>query len=153
MEKLRYHKVIIMTDADVDGSHIRTLILTLFYRYMLPIIQQGYLYIAQPPLYLISRGKRERYAWDERERAAVSRELVGDAKQDKVNVQRYKGLGEMNPEQLWETTMNPEKRMMKQVFVESAAAADRLFSVLMGDDVLPRKQFIEANAAYARLDV
>ena len=152
-EKLRYHKIIIMTDADVDGSHIRTLILTLFYRYMLPLIQQGFLYIAQPPLYSISRGKKGRYAWSEKERERVVEELSGGGKRESIHVQRYKGLGEMNPEQLWETTMNPEARVMKRVVVASAAEADRLFSVLMGDDVLPRKQFIEANATYARLDV
>ena len=152
IEKLRYHKVIIMTDADVDGSHIRTLLLTLFYRYMLPIIQHGYLYIAQPPLYLISRGKKSRYAWSEKEREEVTEAIAG-VKQENVHVQRYKGLGEMNPDQLWETTMDPAARTIKQVVVESAAGADRLFSILMGDDVLPRKNFIEANATYARLDV
>lgn len=150
MEKLRYHKVIIMTDADVDGSHIRTLILTFFFRYMRELIEKGYLYIALPPFYLLKKGKQQRYVWTEEERERVIRELAGD-KEDSVSIQRYKGLGEMNPEQLWSTTMNPENRSLKQVTIESAAEADHLFSMLMGDEVAPRREFIEKNARYAKL--
>ncbi|SMD32511.1 DNA gyrase subunit B [Reichenbachiella faecimaris] len=153
MEKLRYHKVIIMTDADIDGSHIRTLILTFFFRYMRDLIDNGYLYIALPPLYLLKKGKQERYAWSEDDRERVTKELAGDGKEDAVGLQRYKGLGEMNPEQLWTTTMNPEHRSLKQVTIESAAEADHLFSVLMGDEVAPRREFIEKNAKYAKVDV
>ncbi|WMJ74497.1 DNA topoisomerase (ATP-hydrolyzing) subunit B [Cytophagaceae bacterium ABcell3] len=153
LEKLRYHKIIIMTDADVDGSHIRTLILTLFFRYMRPLVDLGYLYIALPPLYLVKKGKEERYCWDEEQRVAAIKELAKDGKEENVNVQRYKGLGEMNPEQLWTTTMNPETRGLKQVSVESAAEADHLFSMLMGDEVGPRRDFIEKNAKYAKVDV
>ncbi|MEP5612922.1 MAG: toprim domain-containing protein, partial [Cyclobacteriaceae bacterium] len=153
MEKLRYHKVIIMTDADIDGSHIRTLILTFFFRYMRPLIEHGYLYIALPPLYLIKKGKQERYAWSEEDRERVVKEMVPDGKEDSVNLQRYKGLGEMNPEQLWTTTMDPEHRSLKQVTIESAAEADHLFSMLMGDEVAPRREFIEKNAKYAKVDV
>ncbi|UXP31123.1 DNA topoisomerase (ATP-hydrolyzing) subunit B [Reichenbachiella agarivorans] len=153
MEKLRYHKIIIMTDADIDGSHIRTLILTFFFRYMKSLIDNGYLYIALPPLYLLKKGKQERYAWSEDDRARVAKELAGDGKEDSVGLQRYKGLGEMNPEQLWTTTMNPEFRSLKQVTIESAAEADHLFSVLMGDEVAPRRDFIEKNAKYAKVDV
>lgn len=152
LTKLRYHKIIIMTDADVDGSHIRTLILTFFFRYMRDLIENGYVYIALPPLYLIKKGKEERYCWTEEERARIVQELSG-GKEDSVNIQRYKGLGEMNPEQLWETTMNPEKRSLKQVSIESAAEADHLFSMLMGDEVAPRREFIEKNAKYARVDI
>lgn len=152
MTKLRYHKVIIMTDADVDGSHIRTLILTFFFRYMRGLIENGYIYIAQPPLYLVKKGKTERYCWTEEERNAIVKEL-GEGKEDSVGVQRYKGLGEMNPEQLWTTTMDPSKRTLKQVSIESAAEADHLFSMLMGDEVAPRREFIEKNAKYARVDV
>jgi DNA gyrase subunit B len=152
MTKLRYHKVIIMTDADVDGSHIRTLILTFFFRYMRGLIENGFVYIAQPPLYLVKKGKQERYCWNEEERNAIIKELA-DGKEDSVGVQRYKGLGEMNPEQLWTTTMDPEKRTLKQVSIESAAEADHLFSMLMGDEVAPRREFIEKNAKYARVDV
>jgi len=152
MTKLRYHKVIIMTDADVDGSHIRTLILTFFYRYMRALIENGYIYIALPPLYLVKRGKQERYCWTEEERNAIVQEL-GEGKEDSVSIQRYKGLGEMNPEQLWTTTMDPSKRTLKQVSIESAAEADHLFSMLMGDEVAPRRDFIEKNARYARVDV
>jgi DNA gyrase subunit B len=150
--KLRYHKVIIMTDADVDGSHIRTLILTFFFRYMRELIEQGYVYIALPPLYLVKKGKEERYCWTEEERAIFVKEL-GAGKEDSVGVQRYKGLGEMNPEQLWSTTMDPAKRSLKQVSIESAAEADHLFSMLMGDEVAPRREFIEKNAKYARIDI
>ena len=153
LEKLRYHKIIIMTDADVDGSHIRTLILTFFFRYMKSLIEKGYLYIALPPLYLIKKGKTERYAWSEDDRARVIQEIAGDGKEDSVNVQRYKGLGEMNPEQLWTTTMDPEHRSLKQVTIESAAEADHLFTMLMGDEVAPRRDFIEKNAKYAKVDV
>lgn len=153
MEKLRYHKIIIMTDADIDGSHIRTLILTFFFRYMRDLIDNGYLYIALPPLYLLKKGKQERYAWSEDDRERVTKELAGDGKEDAVGLQRYKGLGEMNPEQLWTTTMNPEFRSLKQVTIESAAEADHLFSVLMGDEVAPRREFIEKNAKYAKVDV
>jgi DNA gyrase subunit B len=152
MSKLRYHKIIIMTDADVDGSHIRTLILTFFFRYMKGLIENGYVYIAQPPLYQLKKGKIERYCWTEDERIAIIKELA-DGREDSVNIQRYKGLGEMNPEQLWTTTMDPERRTLKQVSIESAAEADHLFSMLMGDEVAPRREFIEKNAKYARIDV
>jgi DNA gyrase subunit B len=152
MEKLRYHKIIIMTDADVDGSHIRTLILTFFFRYMKDLIDSGYIYIAQPPLYLVKKGKEERYCWTEPQREQAVREISG-GKEDSVYIQRYKGLGEMNPEQLWETTMNPENRSLKQVGIESAPESDHLFSMLMGDEVAPRRDFIERNAKYARVDV
>ncbi|MEJ1238174.1 DNA topoisomerase (ATP-hydrolyzing) subunit B [Chryseolinea sp. T2] len=152
MTKLRYHKIIIMTDADVDGSHIRTLILTFFFRYMRDLIENGYVYIALPPLYLIKKGKEERYCWTEEERERIVQQLAG-GKEDSVNIQRYKGLGEMNPEQLWTTTMDPERRSLKQVSIESAAEADHLFSMLMGDEVAPRREFIEKNAKYARVDI
>ncbi|HTE30182.1 MAG TPA: DNA topoisomerase (ATP-hydrolyzing) subunit B [Chryseolinea sp.] len=152
MNKLRYHKVIIMTDADVDGSHIRTLILTFFFRYMRDLIESGYVYIALPPLYLIKKGKEERYCWTEEERENIVKEL-GAGKEDSVGIQRYKGLGEMNPEQLWSTTMDPSKRSLKLVSIESAAEADHLFSMLMGDEVAPRREFIEKNAKYARIDI
>lgn len=153
LSKLRYHKVIIMTDADVDGSHIRTLILTFFFRYMRQLIEQGYIYIALPPLYLLKKGKEERYCWTEEERTELVKEMAKDGKEDQVGIQRYKGLGEMNPEQLWKTTMNPELRSLKQVSIESAAEADHLFSMLMGDEVAPRREFIEKNAKYARVDI
>jgi len=150
--KLRYHKLIIMTDADVDGSHIATLILTFIYRYMKEMVEQGYVYIAQPPLYLVKKGKDQSYAWNEEQRKAwVTR--LGGGKEDSVTVQRYKGLGEMNSDQLWDTTMNPETRTLKQVTIESAAEADRIFSMLMGDEVAPRRDFIESHAKYAKLDV
>ena len=152
LNKLRYHKVIIMTDADVDGSHIRTLILTFFFRYMRDLIEKGYVYIALPPLYLVKKGKEERYCWTEEERDAFVKQL-GMGKDDSVGVQRYKGLGEMNPEQLWTTTMDPSQRSLKIVSIESAAEADHLFSMLMGDEVAPRREFIEKNAKYARIDV
>ncbi len=150
--KLRYHKIIIMTDADVDGSHIATLILTFIYRYMKELVEQGYVYIAQPPLYLVKKGKEQAYAWNEEQRKVHTERLSG-GKEDSVNVQRYKGLGEMNATQLWETTMNPDTRTLKQVTIESAAEADRIFSMLMGDEVAPRREFIESHAKYARLDV
>ncbi len=153
INKLRYHKIIIMTDADVDGSHIRTLILTFFFRYMRELIEKGYVYIALPPLYLLKRGKNERYAWSEADRENTVKDMVGDGNEDKISIQRYKGLGEMNPEQLWTTTMNPEHRSLKLVTIESAAEADHLFSMLMGDEVAPRRDFIEKNARYANVDV
>jgi DNA gyrase subunit B len=150
--KLRYHKVIIMTDADVDGSHIATLILTFIYRYMAALVEQGHIYIAQPPLYQVKKGKDSVYAWTEDQRR-LQIEKLGNGKEDSVSVQRYKGLGEMNASQLWETTMNPSTRTLKQVTIESAAEADRIFSMLMGDEVAPRREFIESHAKYARLDV
>ncbi len=153
LDKLRYHKIIIMTDADVDGSHIRTLILTLFYRNMKALIDNGYIYIAQPPLYLVKKGKEERYCWTEAQREAAVKELAGSGREENVGVQRYKGLGEMNAEQLWSTTMNPDSRTLKIVTVESAADADHVFSTLMGDEVAPRRDFIERNAKYARVDI
>jgi DNA gyrase subunit B len=152
-DKLRYHKVVIMTDADVDGSHIRTLILTFFFRYMRVLIEKGYLYIALPPLYLVKRGSEARYCWTEEEREATAKTLAPDGRVDAVNLQRYKGLGEMNADQLWTTTMDPDKRNLKQVTIASAAEADHLFSTLMGDEVAPRKRFIEKHAKYAKIDV
>jgi DNA gyrase subunit B len=152
LDRIRYHKVIIMTDADVDGSHITTLIMTFFYRHMEDLIKSGYLYIATPPLYLVKKSKQERYCWTEEERLAAVEEF-GKGKDGSVHVQRYKGLGEMNAVQLWETTMNPETRTLRQVTIESAAEADRIFSMLMGDDVPPRREFIESHAKYARIDV
>jgi DNA gyrase subunit B len=150
--KLRYHKLIIMTDADVDGSHIATLILTFVYRYMKELVEQGYVYIAQPPLYLVKKGKDQAYAYNETQRKAHI-ERLGGGKDESVNIQRYKGLGEMNADQLWDTTMNPETRTLKKVTIESAAEADRIFSMLMGDEVAPRREFIESHAKYAKLDV
>jgi len=152
LEKIRYHKVVIMCDADVDGSHIETLIMTFFFRYMTELINRGYLYIATPPLYLIKKGRNESYCWTEEERAAAVEEL-GKGKDGSVNIQRYKGLGEMNAEQLWDTTMSPEGRTLRQVTIESAAEADRIFSMLMGDEVPPRREFIEKHAKYAKIDV
>ena len=149
--KLRYHKLIIMTDADVDGSHIATLILTFIFRYMTELVQNGYVYIAQPPLYLVKRGKDQEYAYSEEQRKALVIKL-GAGKEDAVTIQRYKGLGEMNADQLWETTMDPARRTLKQVTIESAAEADRIFSMLMGDDVAPRREFIETHAKYAKID-
>jgi DNA gyrase subunit B len=153
LDKLRYHKVIIMTDADVDGSHIATLILTFFFRYMNDLIEQGYVYIATPPLYLIKSGKNERYCWTEEEREAIVREFSGVNGDKNVHIQRYKGLGEMNAEQLWDTTMNPAFRTLRQVMIENGTEADRVFSMLMGDDVPPRREFIETHAKYANIDV
>jgi DNA gyrase subunit B len=150
--KLRYHKLIIMTDADVDGSHIATLILTFIFRYMKELVEQGYVYIAQPPLYLVKKGKDQEYAYSEEQRKFLIAK-IGGGKDDSVNTQRYKGLGEMNAEQLWETTMDPARRTLKQVTIESAAEADRIFSMLMGDDVAPRREFIETHAKYAKIDV
>ena len=152
LTKLRYHKIIIMTDADVDGSHIATLILTFFFRYMKELVLQGYVYLAQPPLYLVKKGKEQKYAWDEETRKAAIT-MLGNGKEDTVNVQRYKGLGEMNAEQLWDTTMNPDTRTLKRVTIESMSYADEIFSMLMGDEVPPRRQFIESHAKYAKIDI
>ncbi|HEY8955993.1 DNA topoisomerase (ATP-hydrolyzing) subunit B [Chitinophaga sp.] len=152
LSKLRYHKLIIMTDADVDGSHIATLILTFVFRYMKAMVEQGYVYIAQPPLYLVKKGKEQAYAWTEEQRKEATIRLAAGGKEDSVTIQRYKGLGEMNAEQLWDTTMNPEQRTLKQVTIESAAEADRVFSMLMGDEVPPRRAFIESHAKYAKID-
>jgi len=152
LNRLRYHKVIIMTDADVDGSHIATLILTFFFRYMKEMIELGYIYIATPPFYLIRKGKDERYAWNDEERKQIVAEFSSNGKESGIHIQRYKGLGEMNAEQLWETTMNPEYRKLRQVDIENAAEANRTFSMLMGDEVPPRRAFIEKNAKYANID-
>ena len=151
LEKLRYHKIVIMTDADVDGSHIATLILTFFFRYMKELIENGHVYIATPPLYLIKKGNTQRYCWTEEERQQIVNEL-SNGKEAGLHIQRYKGLGEMNEIQLWDTTMNPENRTLRQVTIENAASADHVFSMLMGDDVAPRRQFIEENATYAKID-
>ena len=147
---LRYHKIIIMTDADVDGSHIDTLIMTFFFRFMREVIEMGYLYIATPPLYLVKKGNKQQYCWTEQQRQQAIEEYGGN--DSKLKVQRYKGLGEMNAEDLWDTTMNPENRTLRQVTIENAAAADYIFSMLMGDDVPPRREFIEKNAKYANID-
>ena len=152
IEKLRYHKVIIMADADVDGSHIRTLLLTFFFRYMTELVEKGHVYIAMPPLYKVSLGKRVEYAFDDAERDRIISEMNAD--ESKINIQRYKGLGEMNPEQLWETTMNPETRNIMQVKLEDAVEADEIFTTLMGEQVEPRRKFIEDNALLvSNLDV
>jgi DNA gyrase subunit B len=151
LSKLRYHKIIIMTDADVDGRHINTLIMTFFFRYMKDLISNGHLYIATPPLYLMKKGKIEEYCWDDKQRREFAEKYAG-GREDSIHIQRYKGLGEMNPDQLWETTMNPENRTLLLVTVEDAAEADRVFSMLMGDDVPPRREFIEQNATYANID-
>ncbi len=153
LDKLRYHKIIIMTDADVDGSHIATLILTFFFRYMKELIENGYVYIATPPLYLIKKGQEERYCWSEEERVLIVKELAPNGNESSVHIQRYKGLGEMNAEQLWSTTMDPEFRTLRQVTIENGTEADRIFSMLMGDEVPPRREFIEKNAKYANIDV
>ncbi len=152
MTGLRYYKVIIMCDADVDGSHIQTLIMTFFFRHMRELIDGGHLYIATPPLYQVKKGTQSKYCWSEEEREAAVQEMKGAGKETNVHVQRYKGLGEMNAEQLWDTTMNPEFRTLRQVSVESAVEADHIFSILMGDEVPPRREFIEKNAKYARID-
>jgi DNA gyrase subunit B len=152
LEKLRYHKVIIMCDADVDGSHIETLILTFFFRFMKELIEKGYIYIATPPLYQVKKGKKSAYAWDDNQRDRLIMEMKGGGNESGVTVQRYKGLGEMNAEQLWETTMNPEFRTLRQVQIENAIECDRTFSMLMGDEVPPRRAFIEKNAKYANID-
>jgi len=151
IEKLRYHKVIIMTDADVDGSHIATLIMTFFFRFMTDLIKNGYIYIATPPLYLIKKGKNQQYCWNEDQRQSLVEEW-GGGNEGGLHIQRYKGLGEMNAEQLWDTTMNPENRTLRQVTIENAAEADHIFSMLMGDDVPPRREFIETHAKYAKID-
>lgn len=151
--KLRYHKIIIMTDADVDGSHIATLILTFFFRYMKELIENGYIYIATPPLYLVKKGSTERYCWNEEERLKLISELSKDGTEKGIHIQRYKGLGEMNAEQLWSTTMNPQFRTLRQVTIENGSEADRVFSMLMGDEVPPRRDFIERNAKYANIDI
>ncbi len=148
LSKVRYHKVVIMCDADVDGSHIATLILTFFFRYMREMVEQGYIYIATPPLYLVKKGQKKEYAWDDNQRDLIAQKLGGS-----VNIQRYKGLGEMNASQLWDTTMNPEFRTLRQVVIDSPTEADRVFSMLMGDEVPPRRDFIERNAKYANIDV
>jgi DNA gyrase subunit B len=147
LTKLRYHKVVIMTDADVDGSHIATLILTFFFRYMKELIEEGYVYIATPPLYLVKKGKKREYAWDDNQRERISLQMGGG-----TTIQRYKGLGEMNAEQLWDTTLNPEFRTLRQVTIDNGTEADRVFSMLMGEDVPPRREFIEKNAKYANVD-
>ena len=147
LEKLRYHKVIIMCDADVDGSHIETLILTFFFRYMRELVENGHVYIATPPLYLVKKGNKKQYAWSDKERDAITEQFKGSA-----SIQRYKGLGEMNAEQLWDTTMNPEQRTLRQVTIDNATESDRIFSMLMGDEVPPRREFIEKNAVYANID-
>ena len=151
LENLRYHKVVVMTDADIDGSHIATLLLTFFFRFLKPLIEQGYVYIATPPLYLLKKGKEKRYCWEEKQRDKIIDEMKG-GKDVNVIIQRYKGLGEMNASQLWDTTLNPEYRTLKQVTIDNAAEADRVFSMLMGDEVPPRRAFIEANAKYANID-
>lgn len=147
LEKLRYHKVVIMCDADVDGSHIETLILTFFFRYMRELIENGHVYIATPPLYLVKKGSKKRYAWSDQERDEIAESFNGS-----VGIQRYKGLGEMNAEQLWDTTMNPEFRTLRQITIDNATETDRVFSMLMGDEVPPRREFIEKNAVYANID-
>jgi DNA gyrase subunit B len=152
LTKLRYHKIVIMTDADIDGSHIATLILTFFFRYMRGLIEAGYVYIAAPPLYQVKKGKDFEYAWNDEQRDAAVQRLKGAGKEDSVHIQRYKGLGEMNAEQLWETTLNPATRILKKVTIENAAECDRTFSMLMGDEVAPRREFIERNAKYAKID-
>lgn len=153
IDKLRYHKVIIMCDADVDGSHIETLILTFFFRFMKELIEKGCIYIATPPLYQVKKGTKSQYAWDDNQRDRLIQELKGSGSDSSVGVQRYKGLGEMNAEQLWETTMNPEYRTLRQVTIDNAAECDQIFSMLMGEDVPPRREFIERNAKYAKIDV
>ncbi|RWY57404.1 DNA topoisomerase (ATP-hydrolyzing) subunit B [Mucilaginibacter gilvus] len=151
--KLRYHKIVVMTDADVDGSHITTLILTFFFRYMKELIEYGYIYIASPPLYQVKKGKEFEYCWNDEQRDIAVQRLKGQGKEDSVHIQRYKGLGEMNAEQLWDTTMNPANRTLKKVSIENAAECDHTFSMLMGDEVAPRREFIEKNAKYARIDI
>jgi DNA gyrase subunit B len=153
LEKLRYHKVIIMCDADVDGSHIETLILTFFFRFMKELIELGYIYIATPPLYLVKKGQKSEYAWNDDQRDKYIQEMKGSGLESSVGIQRYKGLGEMNATQLWETTMDPEARTLRQVTIDNAAEADQIFSMLMGDEVPPRREFIEKNAKYAKIDV
>ena len=151
-DKLRYHKILLMTDADVDGAHIRTLLLTFFYRHLRPLIENGRLFIALPPLYKAKQGKREQYCWSDETLRQTIEQLQTNGR-GKIVIQRYKGLGEMNPNQLWDTTMDPETRQLKRVTIDDAVAADKIFSTLMGDRVEPRRQFIERNARYATLDV
>jgi DNA gyrase subunit B len=153
LEKLRYHKIIIMTDADVDGSHISTLILTFFFRYMNLLIENGHVYIATPPLYLIKKGNQQKYCWTEDERQKIVQDFSANGKESGIHIQRYKGLGEMNAEQLWGTTMNPATRTLRQVTIDNGLEADRIFSMLMGDDVPSRREFIEKNAKYANIDI
>ena len=154
IEKLRYDKVIIMADADVDGAHIQTLLLTFFFRFMRPLIENGHIYLAKPPLYKLSRGKREEVAFSDEERDRISEELKNGDENARVDISRYKGLGEMNPEELWETTMDPKNRILLKVTLEDAQRASEIFSVLMGDEVEPRRQFIEENAQYVtNLDI
>jgi DNA gyrase subunit B len=154
VKSARYHKIIIMTDADVDGAHIRTLLLTFFFRHMRELIEGGMIYIAQPPLYRVARGKEEHYAYTEEERDGIVQRMQTAKQEKNINVQRYKGLGEMNPDQLWKTTMDPETRTILQVTLDDAVQADSIFSTLMGDDVEPRRKFIEENARYVKnLDV
>ncbi len=150
---LRYHKIVIMCDADVDGCHITTLILTFFFRYMKELVENGHIYIASPPLYLVKKGKEQIYCWTEPQREAAIKEVAKGGNEASVTIQRYKGLGEMNAEQLWETTMNPNTRTLRRVTIESAAEADYIFSMLMGDEVPPRRAFIESHAKFARIDV
>ena len=149
LDKLRYHKVVIMADADVDGSHIRTLLLTFFFRFMRPLIEHGYVYSAVPPLYKLTRGKTTRVAFDDAEREKIAAEMRGDNPNAKIDISRFKGLGEMNPHELWETTMDPEKRTLRRITLDDAVAADETFTILMGEKVEPRKEFIERNAKYA----
>ena len=149
--KLRYHKIVLMTDADVDGSHIATLILTFFFRRMRALIENGYVYLATPPLYLCKKGKVEEYCWTDQQRQAFI-DKYGGGNENQIHTQRYKGLGEMNDHQLWDTTMNPENRTLKQITIDSAAEADQIFAMLMGEDVGPRREFIEENATYANID-
>ena len=154
LDKLRYHKVIIMADADVDGSHIRTLLLTFFFRFMRPLIERGYVYSAVPPLYKLSRGKTQRVAYSDPERDQISAEMRADNPNAKIDISHYKGLGEMNPHELWETTMDPTTRTLRRITLEDAVQADQIFTVLMGEDVEPRKEFIEENAKYVvNLDI
>jgi DNA gyrase subunit B len=154
IDNARYHKIIIMTDADVDGAHIRTLLLTFFYRQMPELLTKGYIYIAQPPLYRVAKGKEEYYAYDEKQREEIAERLGEASGRGSITIQRYKGLGEMNPDQLWRTTMNPETRTILRVTMEDASEANELFQTLMGDEVEPRRQFIETNARFvSRLDV
>jgi DNA gyrase subunit B len=152
LDKLRYHKIVIMCDADVDGSHIATLIMTFFFRYMRPLIDKGYVYIAAPPLYQVKKGNQFRYCWNEEERKEAVEAYSKGKDDSSVKIQRYKGLGEMNAEQLWETTMDPDTRILRQITIDDALEADRIFSMLMGDEVPPRRKFIEENAKYARID-
>jgi DNA gyrase subunit B len=150
---LRYSKIVIMCDADVDGSHITTLILTFFFRYMKELVESGHIYIAQPPLYLVKKGKEQTYCWNDTQRETAVKELAKGGNESTVHIQRYKGLGEMNAEQLWETTMNPNTRTLRRITIDSAAEADYIFSMLMGDEVPPRREFIESHAKFAKIDV